>query len=332
MQGAFLILFTLFYSVTVLAFDGLMVNNLFKQFESSGYPSVTGTVTRSLVQIHHSSKGGVSYEPVINYHYSVSGQSFTGKKLRYNPISSSSQFAASSVVGEHPAGSTVLVFYNPENPRDTLLFTGIKGCDFLLILFLTPFNAVMIGLFAWSWSWLRERIVRPAAGGMKIITDGMNIRVRLPQYGAMIWCLATTGGLGFTAMFIIGFGMQMNPSIPVALSTLTVVFLGGLGALYWQWMKIQSGIDDLVINEDSRSLELPLTFGRNVRMTVNLADIESLTVERIEHRNSKGGVTFSYAPTLHVRGDESAASKLADWSDKLRADDFAAWLRQKLGI
>jgi protein-S-isoprenylcysteine O-methyltransferase Ste14 len=212
------------------------------------------------------------------------------------------------------------------------LFPGIEGSDFMMILFLTPFNAVMIGLLIWICGWLRERLFHPAAGGMKIITDGMYTHVRLPQYGAVIWWLGATGALGFAAIFVVGVSTQMKPSIPVILSTIALVYLAGVGVFFWQLLKIRSGIDDLVINEAGRSLDLPETFGRKERVTVNIADIESFTVEQIEHRSNKGGVSYTYAPTLRLRGNESGGWKLADWSDKLKADDFAEWLRKKLGL
>jgi Protein of unknown function (DUF3592) len=332
MSGTFLVIFTVFWSGFVMTFDVVIVHNLVKQAESAHYQFVTGAVIHSEVRIHHSSKGGTSYVPVIQYRYEVAGQAFTGARLRYNSNLSSSQAAARSTVDEHPAGSTIQVFYNPENPQDSLLFTGIEGADFMMILFLTPFNAVMLGLLIWIYGWLRERLFHPAAGGLKIITDGMYTRVRLPQYGAVIWWLGTTGGLGFAAIFVVGFGTQMKPSLPVILTTIVAVYLAGLGVFLWQWLKIRSGIDDLVINEARRSLELPETFGRTERVTVNIADIASLTVEQIEHRGNKGGVSYTYAPTLRLRGNESGGCKLADWSDKLKADDFAEWLRKKLGL
>src|SRR5580658_10294375 len=105
MQSAFLIFFTLFWSGIVLTFDGLTLHNLFKQAAATRYLSVTGTVTHSEVKSHKGSKGGISYEPVINYRYDVGWQSFTGKRIRYNSTSSSSWPVADSIVDEHPAGS-----------------------------------------------------------------------------------------------------------------------------------------------------------------------------------------------------------------------------------
>src|SRR5208282_3296468 len=102
MQSAFLIFFTLFWSGIVLTFDGFTLHNLFKQAAAANYLRVAGTVTRSEVKSHQGSKGGISYEPVINYRYEVGGQSFIGKRMRYNSISSSSRAAADGVVDEHP--------------------------------------------------------------------------------------------------------------------------------------------------------------------------------------------------------------------------------------
>jgi hypothetical protein len=143
--------------------------------------------------------------------------------------------------------------------------------------------------------------------------------------------MATTGGLGFVSLFIVGFGTQMQPSVPLALTVIAVVYLGGVGVGFWQWQKEQRGMDDLVINEGGHSLDLPQTFGRKERLTVNLADIEDFSVAQIVHRGSKGGVSYTYAPTLRLRGPQAGEQKLADWSDKVKADDFAAWLRPQLG-
>jgi hypothetical protein len=331
MQATFLIIFTLFWSAGVLFFDGFMAHNTAKQYESGKYPAVTGTVTHSEVRTHTGSKGGKSYEAVINYRFEVGGQRFAGSRLRYNQVSGGWN-QANSLVAAHPTGAAVEVFYNPENPQDALLSPGVGGADFILVLFLTPFNAIMLGFWIYLAGWLRERLYRPVAGGVQIISDGIYTRVRLPQFGALGWGLVTTGGLSFAAVLIVGISTQMQPSIPLILTVIGAVYLSGLAVFLWQWQKLRTGIDDLVINVAGRSLDLPETFGRHERMTVSLADIENFEVMQIEHRSSKGGISYTYAPTLRLRGPEPGEQKLADWSDKVKADDFAAWLRTQLGI
>jgi hypothetical protein len=330
MQYAFLTIFALFWSAIVLMFDGLMGHNMFKQFESRHYAVTAGKVIHSEVKTHRGSKGGTSYEAVINYRFELGGQSFFGSRLRYNKGSSSS-LTANSIVDVRPVGATVQVFYDPENPHDSLLFPGLDGSDFMMVLFLTPFNAIMLGFWTWIGSWLRRRLFRQVAGGVKIISDTRFTRVQLPQYGAIVWGLATTGALAFVSVFVVGFSTNMQPSFPLSLSTLSVVYLAGVGVYLWQWLKIHSGIDDLVINHSARTLDLPQTYGRKQRMTVNIIDVLSLTVEKLMHYSNKGGTSYTYALTLHLAGPEPGEQKLADWPDKARADDFADWLRKQLG-
>ena len=93
----------------------------------------------------------------------------------------------------------------------------------------------------------------------------------------------------------------------------------------------QSGEDDLVLDETSATITLPKTFGRKERVQIDRGEIEQLTVETIEHRSSKGGVSYTYAPTLWMRSSRDG-QKLADWSDRERAEAFVDWLRQKLNL
>ena len=67
-------------------------------------------------------------------------------------------------------------------------------------------------------------------------------------------------------------------------------------------------------------------------MTVAVSEIENLTVEVVEHRGRRGSVSYSYAPTFRLRGEAAGHQKLADWSDKMKAEAFTDWLRQKLGL
>ena len=329
MSGVFLTIFALIWSGMVLSFDGFMGHGFYKQLESAHYPSATATITHSEVKSHPTSKGGTSYNAVIEYTFTVGDQKFAGDRIRYG-LHSSSYASASQSVGAYPVGSTGPVFYNPANPAESLLSPGVTGEDFMGPLFLTPFNMVMFGLWIWVGGWLREHWFRPVAGGVKIITDGMVTRIRLPQFAAVGWGLAATGGLGFVSIFIVGFSTNMAPAMPVALLTIATVYGAGLAVYWWQRNKINSGIDDLLINESARSLELPLTFGRKERIIVDVAAIQSLSVEKIEHRSSKGGVSYTYQPTLCFRETDAPIQKLADWSDEMKANAFADWLRQKL--
>ena len=58
----------------------------------------------------------------------------------------------------------------------------------------------------------------------------------------------------------------------------------------------------------------------------------NLTLETIVHRSRKGGVSYTYAPTLWLESEAPGGQKLADWPDKMKAGAFTDWLRQRLGL
>src|SRR5262249_16837374 len=113
-----------------------------------------------------------------------------------------------------------------------------------------------------------------------------------------------------------------------------LVFGGGAGVYIRQWRKIHSGDDDLILDENSATIALPETFGRTQRVLVNRSQIEKLIVEEIMHRGSKAGVSYTYAPTLRIRHSSGGigSEKLADWSDRMKAEAFSEWLTQRLHL
>ena len=228
MASVFLIFFTLLWSGFVLAFDGWTARNAWKQFESGHYSSVVGKVVASQAKSHPGSKGGRTYTAEITYVYTAGTQEFSGRRLRYDYPSSAGYADAFELVGAHPVGSAVTVYYNPGQPDDAVLFPGLDRSFFMLPLFLTPFHMVMFGFWFGCATWLREKWFRPVAGGVKLFAEGMVTRVRLPRWSACWGGLGTTGLLGFVSVFAVGIPTNMHPSLPLALAAIGLVYGSGL--------------------------------------------------------------------------------------------------------
>ena len=331
MSNAIRIVLTL--ACTVFLFlDGLAVHNLSRQFASCHYSGVSGRITDSKILSRRASKGGTNYSPYVSYTYQVGRQILFGTRLRYTYFFSSSYYSAQRIVDEYPAGSSQTIFYNPANPSDSLLGSGIIGEDFVGLLLLTPPNMVLLGLWVWFGGWLSERLFKPLAGGVKIIADRSGTRIRLPQTVALWWGLGTTGVLGLAAALVINFGPEPDASAGLVLSAIGGAYLAGTAVYGFLRWKAESGRYDLIIDESGHKLSLPPTYDRDERLTVNIANVKKIRVEKVEHRGSKGGITYTYAPTLIVAPAGIGDQKLADWSDKLKADDFSQWLSQKLVV
>ena len=88
----------------------------------------------------------------------------------------------------------------------------------------------------------------------------------------------------------------------------------------------------MVIDELSRTLTLPMTFGRKESRTISFSDVRRIWVCAVPHRGRRGGTYETYAPTLQIRGEGLNEEKLEDWPDRARAEDLAAWLREKTGV
>jgi hypothetical protein len=95
-------------------------------------------------------------------------------------------------------------------------------------------------------------------------------------------------------------------------------------------MKIQSGAEDLVLDEGARTLTLPLTFGRKQTTQVTFDEVKSVEVKSIMHSSSKGRVSYTYAPSLCFKNLNSEEI-LANWPSREKAESFTAWLREKIG-
>jgi hypothetical protein len=330
MSPVLLFVFACSWSIIVVVFDAQVGRMIWNQFASRNYQAATGRIIRSEVTQHRGSKGSISYHVNILYRYTVNDRSYEGTRFRYNANASSDYAWAATVVAGLPVGSQTQIFYNPQDIRDAVLSPGLNGSDLIMVMFLVPFNMVALGLWTWAGSWLRERIFKPLAGGVRIIVEESRTNIRLPEYSAMVWAMAATGGLAFVFTLILGLATRFRPSLLAAVGALFALAVAGLGVYWRQWKKIHSGDDDLIIDEATQTIELPETYRRKNRVRLTFSEIEDLTLQVIEHHNRKGGTSYTYAPTLWAQGGGTRGFKLADWSDKMKAEAFTDWLRRRL--
>ena len=66
------------------------------------------------------------YRPVVIYSYSIAGQSFSGKRIAFRDLIGSKR-RARRIVERYPPGKSVLVSYDPHQPRVAVLEPGARG-------------------------------------------------------------------------------------------------------------------------------------------------------------------------------------------------------------
>jgi len=104
------------------------------------WPSVMGSVLSSSVVYRSDSEGGRTAYPNVNYSYQVSGQAYQNAKIKPGPEIGGS--GAGKVVATYPAGTQVMVYYNPQNPAEAVLEKS-KSSEWFFWMFIVIFNCAL---------------------------------------------------------------------------------------------------------------------------------------------------------------------------------------------
>jgi hypothetical protein len=137
----FLILWSLF---TIIE-DGLTAWDIFRQLKSRDYPHVMGVITKNETICHDYD----NYEVKIAYSYQVDSQNYTGDRYIYNAAlfgktTDGSQWKAEELERALPVGKQVPIYYDPTNPADSVIKTGILKDHVSLFAGLVFFNSIML--------------------------------------------------------------------------------------------------------------------------------------------------------------------------------------------
>lgn len=117
------------------------IKGILKSGTSKAWPTIHGKVLRSRVHISRSRSSStnrnsglsVSYRPDIEFVYKIDGIEYHSKRPYYGSnIGSSFKYKRSKdLVDKYPVGKEVKVYYNPGNPKEAILETGLHRELFL---------------------------------------------------------------------------------------------------------------------------------------------------------------------------------------------------------
>jgi hypothetical protein len=322
-----LLVFTFLWTAFVGTADVIMGCNAVRQARTLGFAAAEGEVRSCSVAVV-SDDEGTSYDVRVEYAYEVGEETFTSTRVRYDPLwgcASAARFKA-----DHPPGSPVMVYYDPEDPDEAVLQRGLDGGELFLTLFLLPFHLIMVG----SWSALARRgRTGPPYPLDSLITGGNEQRVRMPPNTPTAAASGVLFAGGFAGAMLVAFFVGMPPSVPLMVCVWVVVLGAAAVAYRWAVVRGRSGRYDLVVDRGRRKVILPATFGRKEPVAIPLADLREVRVVEEERKDSDGDKKRVFVPTVvwRARG-EAPEGKLAEWEDRARAQRLAEWLRRATGL
>lgn len=338
-----LLLFGLFWSAITLAFDVFTVRSLFGQWRSTHFVATDGRILSSEVTTNHGSDS-TTYGAKVNYEYRVEGRRYASSRVRFGQMSDSGGAWARQAVRDNPAGATRTVYYDPAHPAEAVLQTGVGGQDLFLALFLSPFNAVMLGIW-----WMAVNSLRPAPpfGGATIRAEAGEIRVRFAQAAPLAVALGAFGLVTFLALFALAIPFGFSPPRGLTVFAWLMALIGAAWAFAWQRRKDRQFKPDLIVSPERGTLtrtrapnlqtSTPKSWSewkaaRDTPITVPLERIRSV---EIRERVSTDENATKHAVVVLVVGTSDGTNEdidLATWHLPERAEAFAAWLRETLAL
>ena len=102
---------------------GLYRYNLGKK--SAAWPAVKGKMTYARA-VPATVNKKQEYRLSVKYRYTVDGKSYTGERVTASDNYQKTRSLANDVLKKYPVGGEVSVYYNPADPRSSVLKTGIN--------------------------------------------------------------------------------------------------------------------------------------------------------------------------------------------------------------
>jgi hypothetical protein len=322
------LLFLAIWTAWLVTGDYVVVETSVCQVLAGGYDTTVGKITRSQVGQGAVRRRGLD----LGYRYTVNGIDYAGLRYRYDDRNGAFNYKA--VVKAFPPGSTQTVYYNPANPADTVLSTGLNGCDLLLALFAIPLNVATFMVWVAAIRARRQRHRLAPAGGVPIFRHPGETRVRLADFSPLAAGFFGLAVAAFAAAMPIVFAAGFEPSLRLMSAVLVLVAAAGLAAFVWTAQRHRSGCYDLRIQEASQTLLLPPVAGRKEPLRVPRREIVAVSMHRrVSH--SPSGQHFSYVPSLDCAAPNAAPQflPLVNWGwTEGKASAFAGWFSQQLGV
>lgn len=320
---AVLLLLAVFWSAITLLAIGALSWSAVKSFRAAAYPTSPGTVIASSLKIS-SGRHGPMYGAEVRFRFQVAGQTYESGEYRYNSPRSSDSTYANSILAQFPVGAAVTVHYNPANPNDAVLQTGIDGTTRFFVFFITPFAVVMLAL----WHGAVHSFTGRDHRGPRFSQDSAP-RADLSMGSAVSMALAVLALGSFISVFPWAFfsggsvsllGFALNGGLLLALA---------IGFAIWFAIRKRAGDYDLFVDIAHNQLILPAELSKTVPDRIlsisDVVAVEPLT--KTSKRSVRHEVTLKFK-----QGGHNKAVVLCDADSAEAAADFCRDLRRQLRL
>jgi len=117
--------------IAAICVEVYTVRMFLKAKEVENWPTTPGTITRSELtsQFH----GSTTHEAQIEYEYQVGEKNYKSNQVRTRGTATKYRSDVAPLVEKFPVGQEVPVYYNPGDPSDAYLETGVDFVNYIII-------------------------------------------------------------------------------------------------------------------------------------------------------------------------------------------------------
>lgn len=318
--------FGVFWSVLTLLADGFIGHTMVRRLQANYFATTTGVVTRSELKTSQNSEGDHQYKAIVHYRFQVGERTFEGTNYHLAGDLLVGEKQARRLVKEHRVGEPVAVYFRLEDPAQAALKRGFDGAELFALVFLTPFNGVMVAF--WGVAIHRRRkqrvLAQPVSGGG--MAPGRTVVLPLSACPPVVTGAAVAAAIAFPAILGVGFATDMEPGWTSGSISAALVVAGGLVA--YVRSKLRAGWSDLVLDFRSEVLTLPAGFGRTRPTRIPFAEVTRVEVEEVLTPSEDGTNTATYAATVLLT--DGRRERWEETPNRGQMENLVKWLAERL--
>jgi Protein of unknown function (DUF3592) len=315
-----LVLFAVVWIGFIAVIDGVIAYQVRTAIRSTNWVPTEGVVTRSQLKVGR--KNSVSFD--LAYSYTVNGQQYTGREYQFGPAALPGE-KWHAVQAELPVGKRVTVYHDPEAPAQSVMNPGLQPDVLLILLFLTPFNLIAVGLGWMCWGQFTGRREFDPARHVRPTPDGSGYAARLNGLSPLAVFGMSLLAVSFVSIFVVVLLIHSSFGVPPSWPVDGGIWAGILllcGGIAWWNRHPREFVEGLETHT------LPDTSTGKKTVQVPRADVRDVQVDATIAR------TKGKPRTVHVVALQTADGpvRFAEYPDRRDADALAEWVRERLGL
>jgi Protein of unknown function (DUF3592) len=117
--------------IAAISVEFFTVGMFLKAKHVEKWPTSKGVILHS--ELSSQFHGSTTYEARIDYEYSVGDKKYISSQVRTRGTSTKHRSDVAPLVDKFPVGREVLVYYNPADPTEAYLETGVDFVNYIII-------------------------------------------------------------------------------------------------------------------------------------------------------------------------------------------------------